>query len=154
MIQIIDGLFLGNRQSACDRIRLLEGGVTHVVNCTEELPCYFDGEFHYLHLKLRDPDSAFRDCLPRIFSFIDAGRQNGRVLVHCFAAVSRSPATVLAYLCHLGEPFEQAATRLGKLVWTDPDYLFLGQLAAHLGLEHDDESLRSVSELLRGRVPG
>jgi hypothetical protein len=154
MIQIIDGLFLGNRQAACDRVRLLEAGVTHVVNCTQELPCYFEGELHYLHLNLCDPDTGFRSQLPRVFSFIDAGRQQGKVLVHCFAAISRSPATVLAYLCHLGEPFEQAAGRLGRLVWTDPDRLFLGQLADHLGLDHDEDSLQAVSELLRGRGPG
>jgi hypothetical protein len=42
MWTIFDNLFLGNREDACDRQRLREAGITHILNCAEELPCYFE----------------------------------------------------------------------------------------------------------------
>jgi hypothetical protein len=154
MIQILEGLYLGNRESACDRARLKAAGITHIVNCADELPCFHQGEFVYLALKLRDPDEGFHRHILRSCAFIDEARRGGgRVLVHCFAAVSRSPAVVLAYLCHLGEELEAAARRLGAIVWTAPDLLFLRQLATHLGAERTHEQLDAVLEVLLGRRP-
>jgi hypothetical protein len=154
MVEIVDGLFLGDRDSAGDRGRLQTAGITHVVNCAEELPCYFEGELVYKALRLRDPDPTFHTRLEDACAFIDrARRQGGKVLVHCFAAVSRSPSVVLAYLCHLGEGLEEAARRLGRLAWTDPDPVFLRQIVAHRGLERSDEELERLGEMLRG-APG
>jgi Dual specificity phosphatase, catalytic domain len=135
MIEILPGLFLGNRESARNKERLLERGVTHIVNCADELPCYFDGDFVYKVLRLRDPDPTFHTRLSDACAFIDVARGHGKVLVHCFAAISRSPAIVLAYLCFLGDNLEVAARRLGRLAWTDPDPIFLRQIAEHF--EHE-----------------
>src|SRR6478672_2298807 len=129
MIQILEGLYLGNRESARDLRRLEEAGITHIINCTEELPNYHEGRFIYLSMKLLDPDSGFRRHIPGVCAFIDDARRQGNVLVHCFASISRSPSVVLTYLCHLGDPLEQAAERLAGIVWTSPDPIFLAQLA-------------------------
>jgi protein-tyrosine phosphatase len=152
MIEILEGLYLGNRESACDLTRLREAGITHVVNCADELPNYHDEHFVYLALRLRDPDPNLCRHLPRVCGFIDQARKQGRVLVHCFAAVSRSPTVVLAYLCHLGHSLEEAAGRLGQAAWTDPDLLFLRQLAEHHGEQCPD--LERLSSLLQGRPGG
>jgi hypothetical protein len=149
MIEILEGLYLGNRESARDLKRLREAGITHVVNCADELPNYHDGHFVYLALKLRDPDPELCKHLSQVCGFIDQARTGGRVLVHCFAAISRSPTVVLAYLCHLGHSLEEAARRLGRAAWTDPDLLFLRQLADHHGEERLD--LERLSLLLQGR---
>jgi hypothetical protein len=74
------------------------------------------------------------------------------VLVHCFAAVSRSPAIVLTYLCHQGATLEDAARQLGAIVWTNPDWLFLRQLARHLGEEVGERELQRWSTILLGRL--
>jgi hypothetical protein len=151
MFQIVDGLYLGNREDARDLIQLEKQGITHVVNCAAELPNYHEDTLIYLALKLHDPDPAFRTRLARVCAFIDEAREKGKVLVHCFAAISRSPATVLAYLCHLGDSLDSAARRLSGIVWTDPDLLFLRQLADHLKVEMSSRDLERLSNVLQGR---
>jgi hypothetical protein len=46
--EILSDLFDGDRGDArgCDRLR--RHGITHLVNCSKELPCYFEGESKYL----------------------------------------------------------------------------------------------------------
>ena len=151
MWPIIPGLFLGDREDARDEARLLREGITHVVNCAGELPCYFDGRFVYLWLKLKDPDDSFAAEIPRFCEFIDDGRRAGNVLVHCTAGVSRSPAVVLAYLCHLGEPLEKAAEQLSQAVQTGIDEVFLRQLAKYTGIETTVSDLNRLSLKLLGR---
>lgn len=152
MISVIDRLYLGNREMAKDLRRLKEAGVTHIVNCAEELPNYHPRDFRYLALKLKDPDIGLQANLRGISSFIDEGRREGSVLVHCFAGVSRSPAVVLAYLCHhTGELLPAAAKRLAAAAWTNPDLLFLWQIAEHLGTPMPPAELEAISRLLSGR---
>jgi hypothetical protein len=154
MIQILEGLYLGNRESARDLRLLREAGITHVINCAEELPNYHDGQFTYLALKLRDPDPNLHQHLASVCAFIDNARQqDGRVLVHCFAAISRSPTVILAYLCHQGHSMEAAAVKLADIVWTAPDELFLAQLAGHLGEPFDEDICQRIVCVLSGRPP-
>jgi hypothetical protein len=152
MIQILEGLYLGNRESARDLRRLRETGITHIVNCTDELPNYHEKHFVYLAMKMFDPDPCFHKHIPGVCAFIDDARNEGKVLVHCFASISRSPAVVLTYLCHLGDPLDRAAERLAGIVWTSPDRLFLAQLADHLGLSYSDHKLRWLEYTLQGRA--
>lgn len=151
MIEILEGLYLGNREDARDLGRLEAEGVTHIVNCAAEIPNYHEGTLTYLALKLYDPDPTFHTRIATACEFIDDARRDGKVLVHCFAAISRSPATVLTYLCHLGDSLESAAQKLSAKVWTDPDSLFIRQLAEHLGEKIAGEDLERLSRLLQGR---
>ena len=123
-----NSLFLGGQSDAAALKLLKQQGITHVVNCTRELPCYFPDDFDYLKLWLDDPDYAFIERVELACRFIDDGRQKGNVLVHCAAAVSRSPSVILAYLCHLGYSLETACEFLDRTVPTNPDPLFLNQL--------------------------
>ena len=123
-----NSLLLGDQWDAAALTLLKRQGVTHIVNCARELPCYFPHDFEYLSLGLADPDPAFIDCVAPACEFIDMGRERGNVLVHCVAAVSRSPAMVIAYLCHLGYSLEVACQLLARRVPTRPDPLFLEQL--------------------------
>jgi atypical dual specificity phosphatase len=152
MIQIVEGLYLGHREDARDLTRIEAAGITHVLNCTEELPNYHEGRLTYLKLNLLDPDPTFRRRILPACRFIDEARAAGRVLVHCFAAVSRSPSVVLAYLCHTGLPLDRAARLLAGLVWTAPDHLFLRQLADHAGAALSDAELRALANVLVGRA--
>jgi protein-tyrosine phosphatase len=152
MLAIIDRLYLGNREMAKDNRRLRENGVTHIVNCAEELPNYHPREFKYLSLKLKDPDPGLATALGDAIRFIDEGRAGGGALVHCFAGVSRSPAVILAYLCHHhAEPLESAARRLAHVIWTNPDLLFLSQVAAYFGQPITPEEAEAISRILTGR---
>ena len=60
---------------------------------------------------LDDPSTNIRIFFEGCFDFIDDGRQEGCILVHCNAGVSRAPTIVIAYLMkkfnmHLKEAFD------------------------------------------------
>ena len=151
MWQVMPSLFLGDLQDARDLPALKREGITHIVNCASELPCYFAEEFTYLALTLRDPDASLGSHIGKACEFIDGGRLNGRVLVHCIRAGSRSPAVVLAYLCHAGYPMYLAAQRLGRIVSTRPDEVFLQQLAEYQGMKLSAAEIEDLSSALLGR---
>ena len=151
MIEIMENLYLGNQQHAQDHGRLAAAGITHIVNCTQELPNYHAGRFHYHAMQMTDPDPAFHERIGAACTFIDEGRASGKVLVHCFAAVSRSPSTILAYLCHRGDTLEEAARRLAAIVWTCPDTTFLRQIARFRAMEYKIEQFERIGDILVGR---
>ncbi len=137
MWRIIPRLYLGDRFDAQNRFLLESVGITHIVNCAVELPCYFRRDFRYLHLKLDDPDPAFQDKIPRIRRFIRGGRRAGQVLVHCSMGISRSPSAILAYLCQRGRTLEEGIKILQKGVgeeegFLEPNEAFLEQLREFL----------------------
>jgi hypothetical protein len=150
---IVPGLYLGDRTDASDRERLRKHGITHIVNCSKELPCHFPREFAYLWLKMDDPDPQFGAMIPRFCQFIAEGRQRGKVMIHCTGAVSRSPAVVLAYLCEVEGGLEQAVIRLSSVVATGIDEDFLYQLAQSHGITMTPASMKALQQQLMGQ-PG
>jgi hypothetical protein len=151
MWQVMPALFLGTHEDARDLPALTSAGITHIVNCAGELPCHFPDQLSYLRLALRDPDPDLGSCIEPACAFIDAGRAQGKVLVHCVRAISRSPAVVLAYLCHAGYPVFQAAQHLSRVVATRPDNAFLWQLAGHLGLKLSEAEIEGLEAILLGQ---
>jgi protein-tyrosine phosphatase len=151
MWQITERLFLGDRDDARDLKLLKDRRLTHVLNCAEEEACHFHGSLRYLHLRMKDPDEAFERLIPRACDFIDEGRTVGGVLVHCSAGVSRSAATVLAWLvCRGRMELNKAAEFLSSRVLTNPDPSFLRQLGRHRGLTLDNEECRRLADVLLG----
>jgi hypothetical protein len=150
--EILPDLFLGDRGDACNLDRLRRHGITHIVNCSKELPCYFERDFRYLWLRLEDPDPRFVAKMPEFCVFIDEGRRVGKVMVHCTGGVSRSPAVILAYLCHLEASLEQASERLSRAVQTGIDDDFLHQLAEALGEPLSRAAVKVLQQKLLGRV--
>lgn len=138
MWHIARGLFLGNARSAHDRCLLLGLGVTHVLNCAREVPCWYRTDFRYLHMKMDDPDPTFLERIETMSRFIHRGRKAGGVLVHCRAGVSRSPSAIVAYLCHRGKSIEDALELLRRRVrevdeeFIEPDPSFLAQIELYL----------------------
>jgi len=108
MWKICDRLYLGDRRTAADKRALVKAGVTHVVNCTSDLPCSFPADFEYFQIRLSAQGSEFSSRMDSLCRFIDAGREDGAVLIHCSEARQRSPAAVIAYLCHSGKTVEEA----------------------------------------------
>ncbi|KAK4225942.1 hypothetical protein QBC38DRAFT_529985 [Podospora fimiseda] len=74
-------------------------GITHILSIGKS-PLYLDEEITYLRLSLLDSEDG--DIIPVIdksCDFIDmVEKENGKVLVHCSAAISRSPAVVIGYM--------------------------------------------------------
>lgn len=134
MWQILPDLFLGDRGDAGDRDRLRASGVTHVVNCSKELPCQYEDEFAYLWLRMEDPDPRFAALLPAFCAFIDDGRRGGKVMVHCTGAVSRSPTVILAYPWHHLGDWDAAVDHLRRAEQTGIDEDFLRQFGRAWGV--------------------
>ncbi|RQM31398.1 hypothetical protein B5M09_013826 [Aphanomyces astaci] len=44
--KVLDGLYVGGRGIADDLLAMQSLAITHVVNCTQDIPCYYDGTVH------------------------------------------------------------------------------------------------------------
>jgi len=147
-----NGLYLSRRKKDAQYITgLTPAGITHIVNCAEELPCYFLDDFSYLPLYLSDPDSYFKMSIDFLCRFIDEAWQKGRILIHCNGAVSRSPACLLAYLCHQGRSLFEAAEILRDKIHTRPNIVFISQLADYLTIKITEAQAEEILRILGGQ---
>ncbi len=101
--QVLEGLFIGPIGAARNLKGLRKRGITHILNVSPVVPCYFkdnpEGAFTYHLVPIYDDSSV--DLLPHLetaVEFISTGRKAGGVLVHCYAGQSRSASFVIAYL--------------------------------------------------------
>lgn len=103
--QILPWLYLGSAADACKLDRLERFGVTHILVVAKELKPMFASRYTYRHFAAEDTAeyplaSHFDEAiafLQDIKARYDAG-EKVCVLVHCYAGLSRSVATVIAYL--------------------------------------------------------
>ncbi|CAL1276220.1 unnamed protein product [Larinioides sclopetarius] len=96
---IMPGLILGSQDVAAELQILEDFNVTHILNIGYAIPNHFESKFVYKNVEiLDDPTTDIKIFFEGCFDFIDDGRQEGCVLVHCNAGVSRAPTIVLAYL--------------------------------------------------------
>lgn len=97
-------LFVGSSGAARNVKGLRKRGVTHVVNASAIVPCYFmnnpNGAFSYLKIPIFDDGSVdIVSYFEEVHAFMEQGLSgHGGVLVHCCAGHSRSVAFVMSYL--------------------------------------------------------
>ncbi|CAL1283233.1 unnamed protein product [Larinioides sclopetarius] len=96
---ILPGLLLGAQDVAQDLGRLRKLGVTHILNVATGVANCFPADFTYKRLNIRDhPDMDIRRHFDECFKFIDEGRRQGWVYVHCNAGISRAATICIGYL--------------------------------------------------------
>jgi dual specificity MAP kinase phosphatase len=140
--EILPYLLIGNQRDAANRERLIELGVTHILNVTAQLPLHFESDgITCKRLPATDSGSQnLKQYFAEAIKFIDGAHEaKGRVLVHCQAGVSRSPTIVIAYLMarnhqNLCEAFSFVKERRAIVA---PNLNFMGQL-----LEFDQQSVQ------------
>lgn len=107
--EIIPGfLYLGNYYDAADDVKMTDMCVTHIVDATCDYLSRDNAQklnIAYLPVQVWDMEGVdiFQHFETVLAFILEAkGAQNGRILIHCRAGISRSATFVLAYLMYAG----------------------------------------------------
>jgi len=115
--EVIPGLWIGNREAACNIHLLRTIGVQACVNVTMQ-PNLHPDHFKYLHIPVNDTpeQDLLPSNLPRVLAWVNSHITAGRtVLVYCHAGISRSASVMLGLLLHVrGMSLLEAWTHLKK----------------------------------------
>lgn len=131
-VEILPHLYLGSARDAARKEQLQQLGITALLNVTQFCPNLFQEAFEYKCIPVRDTGcediaAYFQESI----HFIDQVKsQNGKVLVHCQAGVSRSATICIAYLMatkrlRMEEAYKYVKSRR-RIV--SPNFSFMGQL--------------------------
>lgn len=130
-IEVVENVFLGSIGAAMSKKRLQNAGITHILTIANKISPFFPEEFVYRVVAVVDTaETNIAELFPECLAFIEEGRRQGKVLVHCFAGRSRSVTVLTAYLmkCH-GLGVEEALGLLKeKRPESSPNSGFLEQL--------------------------
>ena len=97
--QITEKIYLGNEDTARDKVLLNKLNISHILICAEGLEKFFPDEFSYKILYIDDAiDEDILSWLKEAFEFIDSSVNN--IYIHCVMGISRSPSIVIAYLMY------------------------------------------------------
>ena len=101
---ITDNIYLGNAYNARDYYKLKEHNIGLIINCTKDIPNYFEGEedIEYERVDVQDVNGAnilpyIKKVVPIIEKYIEKNPEKN-ILVHCFMGSSRSASIVIGYL--------------------------------------------------------
>lgn len=97
---IFPWLMIGRGSATKSYRYLLDMGITHILNATEEIGNFFPEHFVYLQCPVRDNEKAdIGQYFNAAADFIRTAEQGkGRVFVFCVSGVSRAPTMIIAYL--------------------------------------------------------
>ncbi|GMI05213.1 hypothetical protein TrLO_g13147 [Triparma laevis f. longispina] len=143
--QILNNLWLGNREDSMNLKLMTSLGITHILNATAQLENCFEGQLKYLKINVKDKEGVRLDpYFSKCTDFIAQGVRCGGVLVHCIAGASRSVTFVLAYL--MSSQGERLALRdafnfvKARRTCAHPNASFCVQLAKYEQELHDGGS--------------
>merc|ERR1712154_202491 len=115
---IINGLYLGSIGAAKNLEWLKSNGITHILCVAGGIGSIYPKQFEYKIVDIDDaPNEDITVHFEACYDFIESALQkdNGRVLVHCFAGMSRSVTVVSAYLMQKKRMLAVPALKFVKL---------------------------------------
>ena len=115
-------IYVGDHTAAESEAILKDRGITHIVNCTDDLPLYHEGHFRYLRFhaagwsSLVDfTHSSVMRFVEPLFGFVDEALATGNsVLVHCLAGAHRAGTTGCLLLMRMHDESPAEATMRAK----------------------------------------
>jgi dual specificity phosphatase 12 len=130
--KITDNIYQGNFSAASNKKHLEEIGITHVLVAGKYLEKFFPDKFKYLDFQVDDIDfeNLFK-YFQTAYEFIDdCITNNGIILIHCAAGISRSTTFTCCYLIKkLQIEFDKALEMVKKArPIAGPNYGFQKQL--------------------------
>jgi dual specificity MAP kinase phosphatase len=132
MTEILNGLFIGSESNAKNLEELSSEHIRYIVNVTSHVPLYHSDQFQYYHIPADDTQKQnLLDYFDQVYTFISNAIENKeRVLVHCVAGISRSPAIVISFLMryahmNMNDAYELVKTKRSIV---SPNLNFMGQL--------------------------
>ncbi|CAF1328022.1 unnamed protein product [Rotaria magnacalcarata] len=132
MTHIIDGLFIGSESNARNLEELSSTQIRHIVNVTSHVPAYHSDQFNYYHISADDTQKQnLLNHFDQAYKFIHKAIENNeKVLVHCVAGISRSPAIVISFLMRYAQMNMKDAYEFvkKKRPIVSPNINFMGQL--------------------------
>jgi protein phosphatase slingshot len=131
-IEIIPHLYLGSIGSASNLKQLQNCKITHILCCASGIKNFFPNNFKYLNLDILDSEKVnIKQYFEQTNQFIDeAIKNNGSVLVHCHAGISRSSTILMAYIMKSQKMSVDKVLDLlkSKREKVNPNSGFIGQL--------------------------
>lgn len=96
--KVVPGLFIGSQDAASNFNALAEHRITHILNAGGAIGTKLE-RITYKYLPIYDtPEFDIKSTFKEAIMFLKTGLQNGSILVHCNAGISRSSTIVIAYI--------------------------------------------------------
>ena len=99
---ILEKMVLGNAYNARNFYELEKHNIGLVVNCSKDIPNYFEDSLQYIRVSVEDKlDQDIYTFLDKTINIMDEYLTNNpekNIFVHCFMGSSRSATVIIAYL--------------------------------------------------------
>nr|XP_033815807.1 dual specificity protein phosphatase 8-like [Geotrypetes seraphini]XP_033815808.1 dual specificity protein phosphatase 8-like [Geotrypetes seraphini] len=149
--RVLPHLYLGSQSDVLNQEIIGLNGITHVLNVSCSCPqSSFIPSYRFLRIPINDGYSDnILPWLKQAADFIDKAEvMNGKVLLHCFAGVSRSAAFAIAYVMYsIRLPLDEAYRFVKeKRPSISPNFNFLGQLLEYEAVLSCAPSVKATSQ--------
>ena len=114
MSEITEQIYVGSYGDASSEQFLSEHGITHVITCAHEFPSSIIRSGYRIPIIDDVADEKTKKYFLEAASVLDRWiREDKKIIVHCFAGMSRSVSVVITYfMVYKGWPFDLAHSHL------------------------------------------